>query len=187
VPLPNDNIPSHVIPKILYDLREELKVQLIDGVPEDSPNRAMLVKVGRFQENPTDVNISVAISAGDYEDPDYIDGRIDHPDLRDLRIRNLPVGEIGGGIYWWRRFSVLSSVFFVRQNFEEEVALQHAYEFLGRLQKSIEAKQFSLEDDFGEIAKGKPFIESTTFFESGGKNKWIFRGKLRFRVLTWRP
>lgn len=185
--LPNDDIPSQIIPMMLYDMRDYLQTKLIDGVPEDSPTRAILVKAGRFQENPVDKNVSIAIAHGDYEDPDYIDGRIDHPDLADLKIRNLPVGEIGGGIYWWRRFSVLVSVFFVRENFEEEIAQQYAYEFYGRLQRSIELKRFALDDDFEERAFGYPYVESTTFYESGGKNKWIFRGKLRFRVLTSRP
>lgn len=184
---PNDDIPSQIIPMILYDTKDYLENSLIEAVPEGSPNRALLVKVGRFQENPTEVNISVAIAHGDYEDPDFIDGRIDHPDLKDIRIRNLPVAEIGTpGYYWWRRFSVQVGAFFVRQNYDEDTALQYAYEFYGRLQKAIDTKHFSLVDDFGEIAKGLALVESTTFYESGGKNKWIHRGKLRFRVLSWR-
>lgn len=184
--LPNDDIPAQIVPMILYKLRDDLEVSLVHDVPEDSPTRAIMVKVGRFQENPTDVNVSVALSGGDYEDPDFIDGRITHPDLRDILVRNLPEAEIGGGTYWWRRFSVYVSVFFTQHNYEESRALQYAYEFYGRLQSAVENVRMNLVDDFGEQASGSPYFESTTYFQSGGKNKWIFRGKLRFRVLTQR-
>ena len=44
-----------------------------------------------------------------------------------------------------------------------------------------------LVDDYGEKAYGHPFLEAATFFESGGNKQYIWRGKLKWRVLTWRP
>jgi len=185
---PLADIPSMIVPLILYRFKEHLETAMVNEVPEDYPTRAVLVKIGRMQENPLKKNVSVAISGGDYDDPNYIDGRIDHEDLDDIQIRNLPVGEIGGGWYWWRRGTINFQTFFVRQRYEEELALKYAYDFYGRLIHSVEEiSVHTLEDDYGEQAYGHPYIEGASFFEGGGNSQYIWRGKLRWRVLTWRP
>jgi hypothetical protein len=186
--LPNDNIPAMIVPMILNRLREELEQKLQIDTPEDSPIHAALVKVGRLQENPLKVNVNVAISGGDSDDPEFLDGRIDHDALNQIGIRNLPVGEVGGGIYWWRRGTIKFQCYFVREHYDEDRALQYAYEFYGLVQGCVEDVNLTdLVDNFGERAYANPFVESCSFFESGGANKYIWRGKLSFRCLTWRP
>ena len=186
--LPNDDLPQQIVPMILKKVERHLQYELFDAVPEDSPTRAGLVKVGLMQENPADKVASVSITSGDFEDDGFVDAHVDHPEVQEFTIRHLPRGEVGGGHYWWRRFSIRVQVFFVRAGYDEDTATQHAYDFYGRLQSAIEACQIgTMSDHYGERALGKPYLESTTFFPSGGKNKFIFRGKLRFRVLTSRP
>lgn len=183
-----DGIPAQLVPLILYRIKDYLDTVMVAEVPESNPTRAILVKVGKFQDNPLRKNVSLAISGGDFEEPNYIDGRIDHPDLRDLRILNLPVGEVGGGTYWWRRGTIRYHCYFVRQRFEERKALEYAYDFQGRLMKALETVPMGdLKDDYDEQAYGNVFPESVTFFESGGPKKYIWRGKLYWRCLTWRP
>lgn len=186
--MPNDDIPAMIVPMILYRFKSSLETSMTFEVPEEDPTRAILVKVGRFQENPLDKNVSVSISGGDFTDPDHIDGRIDNDKLDDITIPYLPVGEIGGGIYWWRRGTIDFQTYFVRQNYPEDRALQYAYGFYGRLLKCVETIHVGdLVDDYGEKAYGSPYIEGASFFESGGKNKFIWRGKLLWRVLSWKP
>lgn len=186
--LPNDNIPAMIVPMILYRIKEHLETAMVAEVPDANPTKAVLVKVGRFQDNPLDLNVSISISGGDFEDPSYMDGRIDHEDLDSIQVKNLPVGEIGGGIYWWRRGTIDFKTFFVRQRFEEDVATQYAYDFYGRLLKAVEEIVLTdLTDDYGERAYSTPYIEGATFFESGGNKQYIWRGKLKWRALTWRP
>lgn len=183
-----DNIPSMIVPLILLHLRDYLSVELQDEVPETDPTRAVVVKVGKFQDNPVKNNVFVAISGGDYEDPDYMDGRVDHENMDECGyVKNLPVGEIGGGIYWWRRGTMRVETFFVKQRYEQEIAMRYAYEFYGRLLKKVEECRLGITDSFGEKTYGAPYIEGSSFFESGGKNQFIWRGKLKWRVLTWRP
>ncbi len=186
--LPDDNIPASIIPMILYRIQETLETRLIDEVPEENPTRLIYMNIGKFQENPVKKNVSLAIAGGDFEDPAYLDGRVDHNDMDQVGLKGIPVGEIGGGEYWWRRGNVRISVFFVRQGYEEEVALKYAYDFYSRLHQALTQVSVSgLVDDYGEKASMPPIIEAANFHGSGGGKKNIWRGKMLWRVLTWRP
>lgn len=183
-----DNIPEMIVPLVMFHMRDWLSVMLQDEVPDSDPTQAVLVKAGRFQDNPVNKNVSVSIVGGDFEDPSYMDARIDNENVDQIKIANLPVGEIGGGIHWWRRFTCDFKVFFVKQRFEEDIAMKYAYEFYGRLLKSIETWKFGkLVDSYGERAYCPPYIEGASMFQSGGANQFIWRGKVKWRVLTWRP
>jgi len=186
--LQNDAIPASIVPLILYKIKDHLETCMDVEVPDTNPTKTMLIKIGRFNDNPLEKSVSLSISGGDYEDPGYMDGRIDNPKFDNLVIRGLPVGEIGGGVYWWRRGTVNYQLFKVRQRLPEETALQYAYDFQGRLIKAIESTPLdALRDDYGERAYAPVYVEGVTFFESGGNNQFIWRGKLLWRVLTWRP
>ncbi|MGC9423770.1 hypothetical protein [Vibrio sp.] len=183
-----DNIPTMIVPLIMMATRDYLEVALQDEIPDNDPTKAVVVKVGRFQDNPVQKNVLVAISGGDYEDPSYLDARADHQSLDQIGLKNLPIGEIGGGTYWWRRFSIDFRTFFVKQRLEEDIAMKYAYEFYGRLLKAVETCTLRLTDSYGEMTNNiPPFIEGASFFESGGPKQYIWRGKLLWRVLTWRP
>lgn len=192
----NDAIPNSIIPMLLMRIRDHLQTAMMYDVAESNPTRAVVVKVGRFIKNPIDKNITIGVNSGDYEDPAFLDGRIDNSKFDGLKIRNLPVGEIGGGVYWWRRGSINLSVFFVRQRFQEDIAMQHAYDVYSRLLKALEQTPFpsrsestpyGLQDDYGERAYPPLYLEAASFFESGGGQQFIWRGKVLWRVLTWRP
>lgn len=181
-------VPRVMIPLILYTFQSYLDAMLIADVPDDDPTRAVTVKVGRLLESPVKKNVSIAISSGDFEDPDYLDGRIDNTKFDNLQIPDLWVSEVGGGIHWWRRGTINIRVFFVRQRYPEEKAMAYAYEFYGRLLHAVEnCPVHGLVDDYGEEAFAPVYVESVSFFESGGSDQFIWRGKLYWRVLTRRP
>lgn len=183
-----DNIPAQIVPMVLWAIRDHLETAMVNEVPESNPTRAMVVKVGRFIENPLDKNVSVAILGGDFENPAYTDARIDNPDVENFPFRNLPVGEIGGGTYWYRRGVIQFQCFFVRQRFNEELSMQLAYDFYGRLLNAVENTPLpQIRDEYEEGVVPPIVVESSTFFESGGKDKFIWRGKIYWRILTWRP
>jgi hypothetical protein len=185
-----DEVPTQIVPMLLVRIRDYLTDALVEDVPDENPTKAILVKIGRMQENPVKKNVSIAISSGDYENPDYIDARIDNPEFEnDFPLRNVPVGEIGGGHYWWRRGTINMQCFFVRQRYPEELAMQYAYDFYGRLLQAVEGIPLTNlgKDDYGEGAVPPVIVEGASFFESGGGDKFIWRGKLKWRILTWRP
>jgi hypothetical protein len=179
---------GHIVPMMLYRMKVELQETLVQDVPEDDPARALVVEVGRFQENPIKENVYIALSGGNPIDPDHLDGRIDNDRLDDIEIPNLPVGEIGGGTYWWRRGTAEIGTYFIKNNFEEERAMMHAYDFYGRLLKTIEQIDLSgLVDVHGERSSRPPHVEGSTFYGKGGAKQHIWRGTVFWRVLTWRP
>jgi hypothetical protein len=179
---------QQIVPMILYKMKISLTSSLVDGLTEDDPIRSLSVDIGRFRENPLSLNIHVAIAGGNTIDPDYIDGRIDNDQLDDIKVRNLPVGEIGGGTYWWRRGCIDYGCYFVKQPMEYQESMIYAYAFYGRLLEVMDHLQIGgLVDIYREQTSGTPYIESSTFYESGGAKKHIWRGKLFWRVLTWRP
>lgn len=178
---------GQIVPMILRKMEEELTVSLVRGITEDDPTFALSVEIGRFRENPLDKNIHVAVAGGNTIDPDHIDGRIDNDQLDDITIRGLPPGEIGGGTYWWRRGVVDYGCYFVKNPLEYDKSMMYAYQFYGRLLYVLDHMVIgNLVDDYGEKTTGTPYIESSTFYETGGKSKHIWRGKLFWRVLTWR-
>lgn len=186
--LPIDNIPSMIVPMILFRMKEHMVTVLHDEVPDDNPTRANLVKVGLFQENPVKTGVAVTITGGAFDDEKYLDGRIDHEDLNAIGIQNLPVGEIGGGTHWYRRGSCRYGAYFVKERYGEERAMEYAYDFYGRLTRAVEdTNVHNLTDDYEEKAYNRPIVEACSFFESGGKSRFIWRGMLYWRVLTWRP
>lgn len=179
---------KQIVPMILQKMESDLQKDLMKDVPTDDPTRSLSVELGRFRENPLDKIVHVALAGGDITNPDFVDGRIDSDQLDDITIPYLPVGEIGGGTYWWRRGCAEYGCYFVKDPLEYDQAMMYAYEFYGRLLYAIEHLQVgNLTDQFGEQSSGSPYIESSTFYESGGKKKHIWRGKVFWRVLTWRP
>ena len=178
---------GQIVPMILYQMKEHLQQALIRDVPDDSPNYALEVELGRFKKNPLKINVYVALSGGDPFNPEHLDGRIDNDELDDIQIPHLPVGEIGGGTYWWRRGVADFACYYVKEQYDFDISAMYAYEFYGRLLNVLDHLSLgNLVDQFGERATGTPFIEGNTFFSTGGAGKNIWRGKLFWRVLTWR-
>jgi hypothetical protein len=171
---------------ILTRFHEELTRALITEIPTDDPTIASVVKIGRFQDDPTRYPISVAISPGDPEDPNYRDGIVTLDQMHNIGFE-VPAREIGGGSYWWRRGILQVQCHFVLARYPETIALEHAHNVLGRIELALETTYLAdLTDDFGEHAI-VPFVYGNTFFESGGPPAdYIWRGKVLWSVLTYR-
>lgn len=146
-----------------------------------------LIKKGLLQEDKTKKNIQLGVEGGDHEDPNYLDGIVTMDDFKNIAM-HVPPREFAGGQAWWRRGVVYCSFYFVRERLVEDEATQMAYEVLGEVEAAIENMPLvGLKDSYGEYASNL-FAYSNTFFESGGPPKtFIFRGKVFWAALTWRP
>lgn len=177
----------HVVDLLCDTLVDRLKYDLIDSVPEGDLTRATLVKKGRFQDDPVKTSVYLAVSGGNPELPNQLDGVVtlgEHPNIGWV----MPPYEIGGSIAWWRKGIITVGCYFIHEKFEEDTAMEYAYTVLGRAESAVETLDVDgVIDDWGEQAY-KMFLVGTSFFVSGGPpNSYIWRGKVHWMCLTQKP
>lgn len=173
-----------MVPQILIKMRDHLTYYLQTSIPEDDESRADVVKLGRFQDNPLRKNIYVAISPGDPDDPNWLDGIVTLESMKNIGFYVDP-REVGGGQMWWRRGIAQIGCFFIREKYTEEDAMMYAYTALGRLLHNIENIDLSGTIDTNNEVAVKMFMYGHTFHESGGPPKsYIWRGKVLWQCLT---
>lgn len=183
-------IANHIVEMVVQRMAQELQRVLIDEIPDDDLARVSQVKIGRFQEDPSQTYFRVSIQGGDLEKPDMLDEIVD-PDSDDNRmgVQFYP-REIGGTELWWRRGTIRIELFFIYQsNADEDLSRKRAYTILGRVQDAVpKIRVHDLRDDFGEHAI-RLFRPKNAFFQSGGPpESYIWRGKLLWECLTeWEP
>ena len=173
----------------LKRLKDHLTETMVTAVDPEDPTIAKVVKIGLFQDDPTNKNVYLALQGGNHEDPKEKDGIITGYQMQsDVGIDFPYAREIGGGQIWRRKISVAIGCYFIRQKFSEEEATQQAYIAIGRLLSSVESVNINgLLDNFGERVI-EVFCHGNTFFESGGPpSSYIFRGIVNVSVITERP
>ena len=171
---------SQIVPLIALALKDHLTAIMKTAIDPSDLTYAEVVKVERYQEDPTRNNVQIAIAGGDPDNPDYVDGIVSLDELHDIGF-NTYAREIGGGQLWWRAYYLLEGL-------AEEPAQSAAYTVLGRLEANIENLTVShLVDDYGEQAL-KLFVYANEFFRSGGPpSNYMYRGKVLWQCLTERP
>jgi hypothetical protein len=170
-------------------IEQHLKNTINQGVSNDKdPLYVDIIKLGRYLENPTQKGVIVTLNSGDIKDPYFVDGIVSASEIEKIGF-NIPTWEIGGGNYWWRRGRAELGCWYVSGNKQptEDIAADRAYAVLGKLIKGIESVNLrGLEDEFGEGAV-RLFVVGSNFYESGGNQQFIWRGAVKFQILTWRP
>lgn len=178
---------SMIVDLIIKRMATHLKSELQTKIASSSPTRAALVKPYRFQVSPLENPIYAYVVAGDESDPGIEDRRISATQVEDLKMY-VPYGEVGGGHYWWRRFSIGIGCFFTTQRYEEEKAADYAHTFLGRVLYQAERVTIAdLVDEYGERAQHVAVYASNYIQGGGPDDQYIWRGSVRFQVLTHRP
>ena len=168
-------------------IANRLQVDLITGVPDTDPLKAKLVKIGRFQDDPTERFLYACVHNGNPEDPNYKDGIATLESFDNIGFKAYP-REVGGGEFWWRRGIVEVGAYLLDMSIEQGDAAQMAHEFLGRVYSSVRKTYVTgIVDTFGERAIIL-FVNGTTMNESGGPpDNYIYRGKVFWQVLTNKP
>lgn len=178
---------SMIVPMLVNRIVDDLNETCIDHIIDEEESRAVTIKAGRFQEDPVNSHIWAAVTGGDFDDPDYVDGIVTLEDMKRIGFF-VPPREIGGGEMWWRRGIIRIGAYFINEQLPQTEAMDIAYKFLGRILDRIEEIRVrDLEDDYGEKAQ-KLFLYANTFYESGGPPaSYIWRGKAFWQCLTERP
>jgi len=176
---------AHITPLILNRMLEHLANVLIAQATDDLVPET--IKIGRFQENPVKTVVYVSLHPGDPEDPAFRDGIVTLEQMQNIGIDLEYPREIGGGQLWWRRFTAMIGCYWMQDRLDEWTAMDNSYVIEGRLCSAIQSVDLNnLIDEFGEQPL-MPFLYGSTFFEGGGKDQYIWRGKVLWQVLTARP
>lgn len=179
---------SYISDLVMHRLKDNLTIKMKNTVAQNDLTRASVVKIGRFQEDPIDAGVYIAINAGDPNNPEMLDS---NTALRARDRDNLQFGvegwEVGGGSFWWRSLRIQMGCFYISKPLAEETAQTYAMEVMGRLLDTLEKCYVSdLTDTYGEHAI-QLFIYGNTLFESGGPpDQYIWRGTVNVMVLTGR-
>ncbi len=149
------------------------------------------VKGGRLQDNPLKYDIYICVHIGDPEDPNsWLDGLVantkDALDRREFRIPAMEVG--GGGKAWWRRFTIEFAYYGIKTKTDRDESRRITDITRGRISQCLaRSKRIpGLRDMFGECV-GMSLEVSSGIFEGGGPPKsFIWRGKIRWQIMTQR-
>jgi len=176
---------TQIVPLILDRVVAHLTVKLIDEIT-DVNEKASVVEIGRFQDDPTKQNIHIAVQGGHVDKPEFMDGIVTLEEFHRIGVW-VPAYEVGGGQLWWRRFTANIGCFYIGKGLTEAVARVAAHNVFGRLQAHIDDVVVSdLSDSFGESAY-KTFAYASEFHQGGGPPKeYIWRGRVSFQTLTTR-
>lgn len=185
------------IVSLLADVMETLLTTACQtDVSDDS--KALLVRVGRLQEDPTKNVVSVLIHPNDPDNPD--DWRhevmkmdpfaVQNPYGEAIPVSNVGMYEVGGGAHWWRRFTVDLKMFFGVKTLAREEARELAQNVLGRAEEALKEGMSTLgtqQDGWGESCV-QVYVTSSRCVERGGPTKdWIWDGKIWVQFHTAKP
>ncbi len=181
-------MPTQIVNLILDKIVDQFRANLNVGLTATDLEYVHVIKKGLLQEDKIRRNLQVGVVGGSHEDPDYKDGIVTADEMPNIGIMWQAVArEVGGGQLWWRRGTINLDFFFIREKLVEDDAHQVAYSVLGKVLSLIEPIQLGMVDDFGERAEVLYCYENTFYLSGGIPKNFIFRGKVFWQCLTWRP
>ena len=152
------------------------------------------VKVGRLQADPERPSVNLMVHMGKPRDPKWADEAVGGRYVRSGsgvmgydRGEQMPIGEVGGGRTWLRRFTVEGSVFFTRTKEDRDTANELANTVRGLVERALRPEiVLGLEDDFEERAF-RLLLNASSAEERGGPKAHIWDFWIYFSVETVRP
>lgn len=148
-----------------------------------------LIRMGQLQESPTAQRISVLVNPGDLDDvgtdPKWADT---HPNKEEGW--SLPSYEIGGGEFWWRRFTLDINVYLQTTQEDRSEARAIGTDLMGRITQLFSQNRDlggGIVSDFGEVAIYATLNKAVVLESGGPPRSFIYRNKIFFSVLTEVP
>ena len=186
---------TDIVDMVIDALAADITAEVKNGVPVDDMSRAGEVKAGRLQSDPTDPINSVEIHPNyppNREGWSHIYAKSQSNQASEFLKYGAPTiggaGEIGGGMWWWRRGSCQLRCFYTSQDLTRSEARQHANLFRRRVEDAIYQAPTVLAlsaDSFGETV-GHIIRPTESFLVEGGgpPNSWLWQGWVKWEVLT---
>ena len=183
---------AHIISILSGALEALLVAACQTAISDDDDSKALLVRAGRLQEDPTKNFVNVLIHPNDPDDMDEWVHEVIGKNITPYSDHGFPIGmyEIGGGEQWWRRFTAELKIFYNQKSLTRTQARDNAHLVLGRAEEAIKEGISALAaspDTWGEQAWGA-YVRRSRCVERGGPTKdWIWDGKIWVEIGTSKP
>lgn len=148
----------------------------------------LVIRGNKLQENPVKDRIYVLVHIGDPDEPDiWHDSSLAKRDQALDRVQfQAPAFEVGGHgtAMMYRRFTIEYGFYGTKFKESREEAQRQANLIKGRCEKALWRPTYAgVADLFGEIPL-MAFVVQDIIDAGGGKNSFIWRGKIHVMVLT---
>jgi len=168
---------------LMEDTAQRLKDVLLTNVSDDS--KASAVQAGMLRGLPNDAPITITVKTGDEKWR-----HTSNMSSQDVGMK-APFAEIGGGIYWRRRFIVTFDIIF-NASYTQDAARSVANVVQSRAEWALQNQNddgtwwFTTDmDEFSEVAS-RVFVYNSYMTEGGSEGKWRWRGETFVEFLTER-
>ena len=184
---------------LLVDAIEDLLVTACQlDISGDDDSKALLVRAGRLQQDPTKNVVNILVHPNDPDAPDdwrHEIRKMDQVTLQNPWSRDVPASavgmyEIGGGEHWWRRFTVELKMFFGTKNEDRATCRELAHRVLGRAEEALKEGMSTFGAQLGDWDEQcvQVYVTSSRCVERGGPTKdWIWDGKIWVQFHTAKP
>jgi hypothetical protein len=202
-----DNLKDHLQDKMVDDI-PSVYSSYLEYVDQEGADRVLKppeIRLGRLQEDPTNLSSSVdipsahiAIHPGDPDDrSDMWTHQIAHLGMSNSANLGMTIypREVGGGTMWWRRFKVEFMSYFIYSNQTQEEAMRLGNLFRVLLERFCESYSSAnlhgwqiggTAFGFGETALHSEIARSFTLERGGPEDDYIWEGAVWPQVLTER-
>ena len=172
---------TSVINTLIEDINQRLNEELVDAISDES--QAGLVQIGVLREDPSDTVINLLVKPGGDQWRHTLNISSENVGM------SAPLGEIGGSIYWRRRFIAVFMIYF-SESYNQAEARTAAHVVLSRAEWALQNKDldgnwwFRTDPDSFEESASRIQVMDSYLSEGGGEDSWIWRGELRIEVMT---
>lgn len=177
-------IPVSIHDAIMASIAEKLSNEMILSEP-DEYLRPSLIRPGLLQANPVKERISLLIYPGDIDDLESKPVWSDTPATKgSMPGWEMDAYEIGGGEFWFRRFTIDVNVYLTQTKEDRSNARALGLFVNAKAHQILHEQSLVVQDGFGETSL-RCYVNRTVPVEGGGPpNSFIWRGKIFFSVLT---
>lgn len=177
---------TSIISSLIHAANDALFAAMETELDSNDETRAGLVRIGKFQDNPTKYGLAILTHSNDPDNPGtWLHSALGAGGLT-LHVQSdlLPPYQIGGGEFWYRRFTT-QIVFFCKPTATRDRASDLANIILRRAEHTLKNVDFSSigPDSFGESPMVLHLAQSENL-ENGGVGQFIYKGFVKWQVLT---
>lgn len=176
---------------IIGELIEDIEDACQTYIATDDPTYVDTIKQGSLNSTPeTTHGNHVCIYSCDYRNTDqWRDEAASMTRMQDYgafrSTAGMEMAEIGGGVYWWRRFLIQITCQYTQLGYDQDESREYASQVIQRVRQALRDNRVTGTDDFGEtVTDVYSKVRWEEHQESGAGTQWIWRQYIGVEILT---